>query len=574
MDQTSGIYKYEGKQIGNADPTPYDTEYEYNSFACVHKNVLFVTVDVFVQISNKDFYDRENGLGGEGIVTGDVTRSHLDWFEDVLREARKDATIKHIIVQSHLPILQPVRRVKSSAMFFDRAENSEFWKIMESYEVDVYFAGEVHAFTASMSKTSNSNLVQVVSKSSYLENFLKVTVTGDSLRIDAINDSSRVKNKKKHIYSKKEYETIGSLIIDKSSSAETSIVDSGVLKILDAYNGPLISFSFDELHSIDDRQIYGFQTRTQLRPSETIMRNRALHKAIHNQGLFGQQFDAHAGNVTINKNGGVLGNSGYFDGSTSQMGVWAYGPHGGGGGVISYSVWTQTSEQKEMILIHSGPTWSTDTPKDIFTLTLDNGAPALYASKGSVLRPIDFDNIVLNDGGWHQIVVSMTHRSCLLSEVSLFIDGKRVQTSATEDRHLFFINHSQISVGSLGYSATSEKDFPNWSPFHGNIDEVEVWGKNIKRKDLHVILRKRFATTTGVTCTGKKKEGMKMTNINNVETTKGCRKACRREISCLGFRMKRTKHNELKCTLFHNRKPSSRPTKTTTSQIVSCGVAK
>jgi hypothetical protein len=50
-------------------------------------------------------------------LTGDVAGSHLEWFEYVIQEAEKDLTIRLIIVQAHLPILNPVRKVASSAMF-------------------------------------------------------------------------------------------------------------------------------------------------------------------------------------------------------------------------------------------------------------------------------------------------------------------------------------------------------------------------------------------------------------------------------------------------------------------------
>ena len=54
-----------------------------------------------------------------------------------------------------MTILNPVRKVRSSAMFFDRAENSPFWKLMVEHRVDIYFAGEVHADTVLKDKTSD-----------------------------------------------------------------------------------------------------------------------------------------------------------------------------------------------------------------------------------------------------------------------------------------------------------------------------------------------------------------------------------------------------------------------------------
>jgi len=85
-----------------------------------------------------------------------VEGDHLKWFENVLIEARKNKSIKHIIVQAHLPIIQPVRKVSCSGQFMDNGEESMFWKIMVKYNVDIYFAGEVH--TNTVTKDTSSNL--------------------------------------------------------------------------------------------------------------------------------------------------------------------------------------------------------------------------------------------------------------------------------------------------------------------------------------------------------------------------------------------------------------------------------
>ena len=140
---------------------PIGTPYENTSFAHQHKNVLFITVDCFHNYGH-DYFNATTGVGGEGAVSVTVQGEHLQWFEIVLQEARKNDSIKHIIVQAHVPILQPVRRVSSSGQFWDFGENSEFWKIMSAYDVDFYLAGEVHAISAS--KAESSNTVQIASR--------------------------------------------------------------------------------------------------------------------------------------------------------------------------------------------------------------------------------------------------------------------------------------------------------------------------------------------------------------------------------------------------------------------------
>ena len=92
--------------IGDAPSRPMGSIYEDTSFAYVHKNALFVTVDVFKNVGEFSFIDRENGLGGEGAITCDVSDDHLEWFERILMQSQLDKSIKHIFVQGHVPIVQ------------------------------------------------------------------------------------------------------------------------------------------------------------------------------------------------------------------------------------------------------------------------------------------------------------------------------------------------------------------------------------------------------------------------------------------------------------------------------------
>ncbi len=132
--------------IGEAPARPIGTKFVNTSFAHVHKNVLFVTIDAFYrvpddQMGGSRYFDREKSSGGEGIITCTVNGDHLAWFKDVLIEARKVDSIKHIFVQAHIPILQPVRKTDCTGQFLDEATNSEFWKTMRQFNVDVYFGG-------------------------------------------------------------------------------------------------------------------------------------------------------------------------------------------------------------------------------------------------------------------------------------------------------------------------------------------------------------------------------------------------------------------------------------------------
>ncbi len=134
-----------------------------------------------------DYLNRSLGQGGNGMVTGTLIGKHLDWFEKILIEANKDDSICHIFVQGHLPIMTPVRKLNSSSMVFDKGIDSNFWKLMRKYGVDIYFGGEVHALSAS--KDPHSNLIQIISRGNRLSNFLRIgNISKTGFKIEAFNE--------------------------------------------------------------------------------------------------------------------------------------------------------------------------------------------------------------------------------------------------------------------------------------------------------------------------------------------------------------------------------------------------
>jgi len=229
----NGFFLYD-ESIGNISSRPIGTPYEETSYAHQHKNVLFITVDCFYD-TGYIFQDNAQGLGGEGTVTVTVEGTHLIWFESILQAARQESSIKHIIVQAHVPILQPVRKVNSSGQFFDHGGESKFWKLMEDYNVDAYLAGEVHATT--VSKQENSNVLQVVSRGNQFNNFLSIQVTENTLTIHALNRVG-VNNH--------EYVEYGELVVDKTGS-DTQIMAKGILKPV-SVDLALVALTLKTLH--------------------------------------------------------------------------------------------------------------------------------------------------------------------------------------------------------------------------------------------------------------------------------------------------------------------------------------
>jgi len=108
-----------------------------------HKNVLFISVDVF-----------EEGKSELGFIKIGVTGDQLKWVQTVL-DANPD--VDHRVLVGHVPILGPVRQWSSSGLNIPEGRESDFWQLMKKYEVDAYLCGEVHAITC----TERDGIMQV-----------------------------------------------------------------------------------------------------------------------------------------------------------------------------------------------------------------------------------------------------------------------------------------------------------------------------------------------------------------------------------------------------------------------------
>jgi hypothetical protein len=306
-------------------------------------------VDAFEIIGegNHDFIDRGHGLGGEGAVTCTVDGNgeHLSWFENILRKGRDDASIRHILVQAHLPIIQPVQRVHCSGQFLDYGEESDFWNLMNEYGVDIYFAGEgeikidsflishkillffminsrayisclsVHANTVTKSRYEGSNLVQIVSRGNSYNNFLTVDVSEDVLDIKIYNEFG---DQRKF---NAQYAESGHLTIDKSS-AVTALSSSGMLELLDM-DAPILIYDFEAILPLGTRQVPGFRSSDSLMATEVDIRGKLCTKSMLNLGGFGAQYDAQLGNIALSK-GKDGGRAGYFTAKSRMAMIGRY----------------------------------------------------------------------------------------------------------------------------------------------------------------------------------------------------------------------------------------------------------
>lgn len=188
------------------------------AFYWVHKNTLFVSVDVF-----------EKGKSNQGAIAAGVTGKQLEWFEEVLRKYR--TKVDHIVVMGHTPILRPVRKFSSSGMLTVKGRESAFWQTMVKHDVDLYICGEVHAVTCTqkdgIQQVAHGGLIGRTTK----PNYMVVTVHKDKLEleikeIDLVNGKGRLWQQKK---SRGPWDTI-TITKERKKKGFTSIGHVSIIK--------------------------------------------------------------------------------------------------------------------------------------------------------------------------------------------------------------------------------------------------------------------------------------------------------------------------------------------------------
>ncbi len=528
------------QSFGDVASRPLGTTYENTTFAYIHRNALFITVDAFELVGNgtKNYIDRENGLGGWGAVACTVSGDHLAWFESILDYGKRSLDINHIFVQAHLPIIQPVQKVDSTGQFFDRAEKSDFWNLMNEYGVDIYFAGDVHANTATRSNQGGSNLIQVVSRGVGFNNFLTVDVTEDIINVNIYNEYGDDPN-----YNG-QYNLAGHLQIDKSSEV-TEILSSGMLNLLDL-KSEVVSFDFEEIHPLGKRQVLGLKDREHLMLTEVEIRGKVCKESMFNQGVFGAQLDAQLSNITLVEGRDERGLAGLFS-DESRFGVYGSGPFSGGE-IISLGVWIRTIEvSRSMVLVHHANSWggavSNTSLIDHFTLTLDHGVPVVNVQPTVKLRPLDVMNIA--NGQWHHIGISMPRKSCMVSELEIYVDGRRLtRTKVNIDRHIFYTTSGRSSLGGFGYSNLGFEDaFPGVGPFIGVMDDFVMFARPLLVKADFPSL-KPFMSNAKTSCDKTNPEEYVILDPFN-----NCFKQCLDKVWCIGY--ERSWIPDDRCILFN-----------------------
>jgi hypothetical protein len=415
--------------IGNVPQRPLGTPYEGSSFAFIHENIMFVTVDEF----------RYDGPGiqlgpittSHQCVIGDVNAQHLEWLNNVLAAGRAQQGVDFIIVQGHLPIIRPVRGINTSLMLMDDKEKAALWKVMSDNKVDIYLAGEIHLPTCSRPK--NSSVIQLVS--GHASGHLIGTVTGNQLKLEMFKA-----NKSEGV-------------LELQRNGQTRLVQgSGLLDPIDV-EGLAIHYSFDKTGS---------------------------EQSYANSGLLGYYYAAHH-SAGVEQTTGILGKAivlGKTDAATyTQSREWSPISEDMGRTVAAWVKTTSTARNTVSMLcnVSSGN----------FTLVVDNGIVKLSDAQGKELVA---KNTPINNGEWHHIAVTNVGGANAKFENTLFfVDGVEVQKQTPNfTRELSTNKWGLVIVGTTASGGNlSIKDFAH--PFKGSIDDFAVWSSALSQPMVKVL---------------------------------------------------------------------------------------
>lgn len=274
-----------------------------------------------------------------------------------------------------------------------------------------------------------------------------------------------------------------------------------------------------------------------------------------------EQYDAQITNLTFDK--GINGQSAAIFSQHSRVAIGSFGPMGMGE-MISFSFFFKTNSTKEMILAAYGSQYSPhyrndiadlmdeesyDIPKDLLLLSLKNGVPHLYVShRRYILSSIQEG--ILNDNEWNSIAISMPSKSCLMSEIKIYINGSLKPTEVIgSNTRMFFYTTGSLSLGGWGYAHEhNELLFPNVTHFTGSMDEFNLWGRSISSKDLKKSMKKKFVRNMNVICDGTQSE-----LSAGKRSPKKCRAKCKNRPSCWGYELIPLEEGGYECFVYNER---------------------
>ena len=443
------------QNIGSAPARPIGTIYEHTSNAYQHKNVLFITLDMF------RFDDKDKALGNQGVVSGDISGKHFEWLEHVLKESQSIESIDHIVIQSHLPIIYPVRKFASSGMLVDDSQSEKILNLFRKYHVDLYLAGEVHMNT--LTKDSKSDLIQFVGRGNDLTNLTTIDIEKDKLSLTTYHKNG---------------ERLGHFIIDKSKS-KTSFNSSGLLEPLNP-KGLQIHWSFDK--AFDETN---YISSVEGRFPKIAKQNKLLAKmkspvAFFNDGDFNYDYSLISEGVSLTN--GIIGKAAKIT-EKSKLFVLPIGPLD-----ASYertlATWVKTTKSGRQIIFNSASFWGKG---QFFNLSLNEGDLEL-SLRPEIYTKTKAQNI--NDGKWHHVAIVLPKKNGNLADIQLYIDGQEITDKVTE-RGSTKVKTSQANWMSIATNIPAYKTNVfiemNMVTYQGLLDDFCMWTRGLAAKEIQKI---------------------------------------------------------------------------------------
>lgn len=433
---------------------PLGTKYANTSFAAQHKNVVFVMVDVFHQEGPNDQLHPRHGS-----VQPDLVGEHLHWFERVLAAARNDASVRYVFVQGHTPALPPVRAQSTSMMMADHYDRSNLWQAMRKHNVDLYFAGEVHATT--VSKDPESDLVQIVTDRN-LPTML--TIYDDKIEMQCFDRSLDPRGAVRE----NPLLDMHRLTIDKSGGEMVFRGGQGFLKPLDTRR-VFIHYTFDDVGPVE------------------VNAGTAPGFDVTNHGELGATYDGKKKGVKAAT--GMLGIALQLT-KQGVVDVRGTGPFGSFDRTErTLALWIKTTAKGKYSLIcgGSGLNSRSQATSGWMDLGIDDGQLWVHTSAGeSALR-----HDPIHDGQWHHVALVVRPDARTLGDLNVYVDGQCQSWAPQVDTKAAICATMAIYGVSLGGSHRpvwrNSKRNQGVVSFDGQIDDFAAWYRALSAAELEAL---------------------------------------------------------------------------------------
>lgn len=468
---------------------PFGTPYEDTTYAFVHQNVLFVTVDEFRMDDPSTRLDDRTGA-----VLATVDNVQLAWLDSIFADARQPQSgaiqgVDFIVVQGHVPVLFPARERTTSRVYLrdfdgtteasqaDQGAATDFWQKLVEYDVDLYLCGEIHDVTLLDSDGVTQVVHGAITGQNSPINYLKVTVDGDRMDLEikeispdfAYNSAlsgygqnplwQTGSNRPPSYYVIPQdqrdagYQVRGTAVLDRSSGSSELIDPTGKL------------FPFDQLDFGPGLLMHY--------PLDGTLDNGGLSEGALLGRLEGDA--AYTGDALIGS--GALRVSGSGRAVLGDLSALGDSPR-------TVTMWVRTDGQQSGQ--RSIATLGSNVAGGKFDMDIDSnngGVIELGVGSGRTTGA----GPVVNDGEWHFLAFVIPSPGSTLADARMYVDGAFAYSDQNATRSIDTQNGAVI----LGHGANSNY----FQSFTGDIDDFAIW--NIALSDDMITALYELGTAPG-----------------------------------------------------------------------------